>query len=75
MSTLFKGSNYRYYGVSPEVFETVSSSNLDMFLSIQYSPFPGFKNLAESFYTKLGTQGVCLSTYDAQMTGVDPTIT
>ena len=66
ISTLFKGNNYRYYGVSPEVFETVSPTNLQMFLSVQYSAFPGFKNLAESLYTRLGTQGLGLSTYDAQ---------
>lgn len=71
-STLFKSNNYRYYGITPELFETVNPTNRDLFLSVHLSSYPGFKNLGECLYTRAGSQGLGLSTYDSDQSGVDP---
>ena len=55
ISTTFNSNNYRFYGINPYLFETMSEIDYDRFISIHYSNSPGLQRIGEMLYTKSGS--------------------
>jgi len=53
-SSLYKTSNIRFYGASPDIFETANPENKHLFLSVQHSSF-GYESILENLYTRAGS--------------------